>query len=142
MQVADSQMDFIATNQKSLAEAQVDSALHPFAIYDESARGHLVPPVPMIGFAMYEIRVGVGFILRIMIDRQWQGRGYGRAAVIEMIRRLRLYPEVEMIATSHRSENIAIARLFESLGFVPWELDAEDDADGEVYLMLDEASAR
>jgi diamine N-acetyltransferase len=37
-----------------------------------------------------------------MIDRCYQRQGYARAAMVEVIRRLRLIPEVEMIATSHR----------------------------------------
>ena len=61
---------------------------------------------------MYEVVAGVGFILRLMIDRDAQGQGYGRSTVIEVMRRLRLSPEVELIATSHRRENVAAARLY------------------------------
>ncbi len=141
MRVSDDQTNSVASNEKSLAEASVDPALFPFAVYDEAARGEADPAMPMVGFCMYEIRFGVGFILRIMIDSAWQGNGYGRAAIVEMIRRLRLCPDVEMIATSHRHDNFAIASLFESLGFVPWEVNDQGDVDGEIYLMLDEASA-
>ena len=60
----------------------------------------------MVGFIMYELKGGVGFILRLMIDRRHQRQGYGRAAVLEVIRRLKLIPEVQMIATSHQRGNI------------------------------------
>ena len=63
-------------------------------------------------------------------------RGYGHAAMVEVIRRLRLYPEVEMIATSHRRENVAAMRLYRTLGFVPWDVAWAGPADAEVFLRL------
>ncbi|MGH8057144.1 MAG: GNAT family N-acetyltransferase [Candidatus Entotheonellia bacterium] len=59
-------------------------------IYDRAARGYPTPTVPMMGFVMYEVTCGVGFILRLMIDRKYQRQGYGRAALVEVIRRLKL----------------------------------------------------
>ena len=136
LEVEDAQAGLIASNAKSLAEAYVNPALTPLAIYDAAARGFEEPPTPMVGFAMYELAAGVGFITRLMIDRAHQGQGYGRAAMTEIIRRLRLSPEVEMIATSHRRENTAAARLYAGLGFVPWDIAyATADAE-EVYLRL------
>jgi len=90
----------------------------------------------MVGFVMYEIDCGVGLILRLMIDREHQGKGYGRAALVEVIRRLRLESEVEMIVTSHRHDNAVVAALFRNLGFVPWELEGIALKPGEVYLRL------
>jgi diamine N-acetyltransferase len=90
----------------------------------------------MVGFVMYEIDCGVGYILRLMIDRKHQRRGYGRAALVEVIRRLRLEPEVEMVGASHRHDNAPVTVLFGSLGFVPWELEGITLTPGEVYLRL------
>lgn len=73
-----------------------------------------------------------------MIDRTHQRQGYGRAAVAEAIRRLKLYPEVQMIATSHQRGNEASARLFRSLKFVPWEIAWAQEHETEVFLRLDE----
>jgi diamine N-acetyltransferase len=56
----------------------------------------------MVGFTMYEITAGVGFILRLTIDRKYQRQGYGQAAILEVIRHLNLYPEVELIARSYQ----------------------------------------
>ena len=85
---------------------------------------------------MYEIDCGVGLIIRLMIDRAHQRKGYGRAALPEIMRRLRLEPEVEMIVTSHRHDNAVVAALLRSLGFVPWELEGIALKPGEVYLRL------
>ena len=73
-------------------------------------------------FTMYEIVAGVGFIMRLMIDKKYQRQGYGRATMIEVIRRLKLYPDVEIIATSYRQENEIAAKLYQSLGFIAWDI--------------------
>lgn len=136
LRVADAQRSLVATNVQSLAEAYANPALHPLAIYDAAARGYEHPPVPMIGFAMYEVTAGIGFIQRLMIDRAYQGRGYGRAALVALIRRLRLHPDVEEIATSHRRENVIAARLYARLGFVPWTIGWVQPEGEEVFLCL------
>lgn len=136
LRVASSQTRFVASNATSLAEAKVNPTLVPLAIYDGAARGWERPTVPMVGFTMYELAAGVGFILRLMIDEAHQGKGYGRAAMREVIRRLRLHPEVEMIATSHSLGNAAAASLYRGLGFVDWDIGYAKDLPGEVYLML------
>ena len=136
LRVDDAQARFIATNVKSLAQARSNPGLVPLAVYDRAARGYLQPRVPMIGFVMYEIDCGVGSILRLMIDRAHQRKGYGRAALVEVIRRLRLEPDVEMIVISHRHDNAVAAALFRSVGFVPWELEDISLTPGEVYLRL------
>jgi diamine N-acetyltransferase len=136
LRVDDAQARFVATNAQSLARARANPQLVPLAVYDQAARGCAQPRVPMIGFVMYEIDCGVGSILRLMIDRAHQRKGYGRAALVEVIRRLRLGPEVEMVVTSHRQDNAVVAALFRSLGFVPWELEGIALTPGEVYLRL------
>jgi diamine N-acetyltransferase len=142
LRVDDAQARFIATNAQSLAQARAHPTLVPLAVYDRAACGYLRPGVPMIGFVMYEIDCGVGSILRVMIDRAHQRKGYGRAALREVIRRLRLEPEVEMVVTSHRHDNTVAATLFESLGFVPWELEERARKPGEVYLRLPNGERR
>ena len=88
----------------------------------------------MVGFTMYEIKHSVGFILRLMVDKAHQGKGYGKAAMVEVIRRLRLNPDVEIIGTSHRRENETAAKLYDGLGFVDWDHESATDDPGERYL--------
>ena len=80
LRVDDAQARFVATNAQSLAQARANPGLVPLAVYDRAARGYPQPRVPMVGFVMYEIDCGVGLILRLMIDRAHQQKGYGRAA--------------------------------------------------------------
>ena len=69
-----------------------------------------------------------------MIDQKFQGRGYGRATVREVVRRLKLMPEIEFIGTSVAHGNIAAEQLYRSLGFVESGLKVDDR---ELYLKLD-----
>ena len=136
LRVTESQQSLIASTTQSLAEAYVNPNLFPLAVYDAKACGYEQPEVPMIGFTMYEIVAGVGFIMRLMIDEKYQRQGYGRATIIEVIRRLKLYPDVEIIATSHLKENKIAAKLYQSLGFQPWDISYALSHPTEVYLKL------
>ena len=138
LQVAESQKDLVATTTQSLAEAYVDPNLFPLAIYDVAACGYEKPEISMIGFTMYEIVAGVGFIMRLMIDKKYQGQGYGRATMMEVIRRLKLSPDVEVIATSYRKENEVAAKLYQSLGFRQWNISYAVSHPTEVYVKLED----
>lgn len=112
LQVTQLQKGLVAANTQSLAEAYVNPNLFPLAVYDAAACGYEQPEVPMIGFTMYELAAGVGFIMRLMIDEKYQGQGYGRATMLEVVRRLQLHPDVEIIATSYRKGNEIAASLY------------------------------
>ena len=138
LKVANHQKEFVDSNVQSLAHASVSPTYHTFGIYDADAHYRANPS--MVGFVMYELIDAVGFILRLMIDEKFQRRGYGRAAMVEVIRRLKLHPEVERIATSHARKNEAAARLYESLGFVDWKHESRTDDSSQKYLILQEDS--
>ena len=138
LEVKESQKEFIASNVKSLAEAYVNPNLFPLAIYDAKVAGYEKPQLPMIGFTMYEIVAGVGFILRLMIDHKYQQQGYGQGTILELIRRLKLHPEVELIATSHKRGNETAGKLYRSIGFVDWNIDWAINHESEIYLRLDQ----
>lgn len=138
LELSPEQVGFVANNAKSLAEAYVDSDLTPLAIYSAAARGFEKPPVPMVGFVMYHVEAGYGFVHRLMIDKRFQKQGYGTAAMIEVIRRMRLDPRVEMIGTCHRKENIIAAKMYQKLGFVPWDIEWAKNDPTETFLRLSE----
>ena len=136
LEVDDNQKGFVASNVKSLAEAYVNPNLFPLAIYDGKVAGYEKPQLPIVGFTMYEITDGVGFILRLMIDRKYQRQGYGQAAMLEVIRRLKLYPEVEIIATSYVRGNETASKLYRSLGFRDWEIEWAKNHKTDLFLNL------
>ena len=134
MVVRDDQLAFVAPNMQSLAEAKVNPLLHPHMVYDDRIRG--MPPGPddpPVGFVMYQLMEGVAFVTRLMIDPRFQGQGYGRATMVECIRRFKMMPDIEFIGTSVLKTNDAAHALYRSLGFV----DGPKEDEREFYLKLD-----
>jgi len=121
---------------KSLAEAYTNSNCKPYAIYDGSQLGWAPPQQPVIGFAMTQIEAGLGFISSLYIDLRFQRKGYGGAATNEMIRRLKMSPDVELIVTSHHKQNAAVSSLFAKFGFIPWEIEWAKNVKDVDYLQL------
>lgn len=135
LDVDEDQRDLVAPNVYSLAQARVNEHLTPWAIYDRAVLGQEIgSDDPMVGFCMVQDLDGVGFVMRLMVDRRWQRRGYGRATMEEVIRRWKATPGIELIATSVRRGNEAAETLYRSLGFVDNPM---VDDEKELYLLLD-----
>lgn len=133
--VAPEQAAFVAPNVESLAEAYVNHRLVPLAIYDGELLGRLVTADdPVRGFVMYQVWDEIGFVKRLMVAADQQRRGYGRAAMMEVVRRLVLVPQVQRIATSYHKANEAAKALYASLGFTR-SLDVVSEI--EEYVALD-----
>ena len=117
--------DFVATNAESIIEA-----------YAANQSGF-----PALPFGLYEDGVPVGFVMigygsigddeeptvvndsyciwRFMIDREYQGRGLGRAAMEEVLRFIRTWPcgRATWCWLSYEPENTAAKALYEEFGF-------------------------
>lgn len=130
--VAHDQVTFIAPNVYSIAEAQFRPAAVPLAVY--SADG------VMVGFVMYGIEQPAGRwkVFRLMVDRNHQRRGYGRAALAQVLRRLRDQPGCRTVYISYQDANDAARRLYRDFGFVEVE---RDGAKVTARLDLQEGSA-
>jgi len=124
--VAPEQKRFVASNLYSIAEAIFNPTFAPLAIYDEAKT--------MVGFLMYGTNPDNDelWILRLMVGQQYQGRGYGRAAMEEIIRRLKAVPDCQEIFTSYKPGNHIAAKLYRSLGFE----DTGRIEDGELVVRL------
>lgn len=122
--VAPEQRRFVASNLYSIAESKFNPTFVPLAIYDDSET--------MVGFLMYGIDNGELWVLRLMVARQFQRRGYGRAAMEEIIRRLKAKPDCREVFTSYKPDNDVAARLYKSLGFE----DTGRIEDGELVVRL------
>jgi diamine N-acetyltransferase len=135
IRIPEEQQAHVASVETSLREVSDDPALTAYAVFDGRQVGLEVPDEEPLGFAVLEVRGGVGFVLRMVVDADHQGRGHGRALLVELVRRLRLDPDVELVATSHREDNTVMAALCASVGFGPWATPFDPPA-GEVYLAL------
>jgi diamine N-acetyltransferase len=118
LEILPEQAGFLTPNVYSIAESKFHDDLWTFAIYNGET---------MVGFAMYgqDPADGRYWIIRFMIDRNHQRRGYGRAAFQKLIEYMRTIPGITAINIGYNRENIVAANLYRSFGFVesgiaPW----------------------
>ena len=127
LHVNDSQESFVAPNDISLAEAYIALANHghafPFGIYDDGT------PVGfcMVGYGADDdwedapaVAAGNYNLWRFMIDRRYQGQGYGRQAFQMALDFVKTFPNgpAELCWLSYEPENEVAKKLYASFGFV------------------------
>jgi len=81
LKVSASQDNFVATNVFSIAQSKFYSSWKPTAIYNDNN---------MVGFLMYgdyDLNEGDDtiWIIRLMIDERFQGKGYGKESMVKLI---------------------------------------------------------
>lgn len=112
LKVDDDQRKFVADNVFSLAQAKFEPESVPLAIYDDAT---------MVGFIMYHPEdyelAKIWFIERLMVGKQYQGKGYGRAGMSTLIDQLKAQSGYIAILISFVPENVAAEKLYTSLGF-------------------------
>ena len=89
----------------------------------------------MVGFAMYGLDPDDGTVnfLHFMIDGKEQGKGYGKVALDELLRRIHQgYPGQDVWLSLH-PQNTATIQLYKSYGFEFEEIGLETD---EVFMRL------
>ncbi|MCL2372582.1 MAG: GNAT family N-acetyltransferase [Defluviitaleaceae bacterium] len=126
LKVSDNQSNFVASNAYSLAQAWVFyNTAYPFAIYAGDV---------MVGFVMmsYFKPKGVYDIWRFMIDKRFQGKGYGKAALALAIKYLKEEHNAGEISLSFEPNNSIAEKLYASAGF---QRTGEVD-DGEIVMCL------
>lgn len=118
LEILPEQAGFLTPNVFSIAESKFHDDLWTFAIYNGET---------MVGFTMYgqDPADGRYWIIRFMIDRNHQRRGYGRAALLSLIEHMRTLPGLTEINIGYEPNNHAAAALYREIGFVesgiaPW----------------------
>ena len=122
MRVQPTQVHFIASNLFSLAQSKFEPECVPLAVYNDEQ---------MVGFVMYKPEdyglAKIWFIERVMIGEGHQNKGYGRAAMIALIERLRAQKGYTAILISFVPTNAVAQKLYSDLGFVDTgETEAEE----------------
>ena len=128
------QEGFVADNIDSIANAYVEPTFVPLAVYAGEA---------LVGFSMYgqHPENGAWWVIRLMIDRDHQGQGYGRAAMEALIALMAERVGCAEIVTSVNPANAVAAGLYASLGFRPTG-EIEDDEPLMVLRLADRSSDR
>ncbi|MBO4353722.1 MAG: GNAT family N-acetyltransferase [Clostridia bacterium] len=141
LKVKKEQKNFVAANWVSIVQAYAaigtECSAFPFAIFnDKKPVGFL-----MIGYneaALYEYDDGVKApeilknnysIWRLMIDKRYQKRGYGREAIKLALDFIKTWPcgKAEYCSLSYEPENEVGAKLYHSLGFTEnGEMDGDE----------------
>ena len=141
LEVFDNQKSFVATNNSSIIEVYIaiteNNHVFTFGIYnDDKPVGFL-----MIGFDVNsddesapKITKGNYNIWRLMIDKKFQGRGFGKKAMNLAIEFVNTFPcgTAKYCWLSYDSENDRARQLYKSVGFVETD---EKDGDEIVAIM-------
>lgn len=120
----EAQKNFVARNIYSLAEAYValtneECIPMPYAIYEEDM---------MVGFIMLSYDKAdedddddedVYCVWRLMIDKEYQGKGYGKETMKKALELIRTFPhgEAKVVDLSYEPENLVAKNLYASFGF-------------------------
>jgi diamine N-acetyltransferase len=122
LKVREDQTHFVASNVHSIAESQFGYddpedghwAMYPFGIYDDNGAP--------VGFLMYGYNFTApkmqAFIIRLMVDENQQGKGFGRFGMNWMLDRFRQEKRIKDVAISYEPDNEVGRKLYASLGFV------------------------
>ncbi|MCV4231484.1 GNAT family N-acetyltransferase [Virgibacillus sp. LDC1] len=124
LEVSEDQRRFVASNLSSVASCYVlatnEGHPFPFAIYaDEQPVGFVMITYRITGYDLPTIADDSYCILRLMIDKQYQNRGYGREAMKKILEFIRTFPAgpAQFCWIPYKAENAAVKKLYESYGF-------------------------
>lgn len=134
--VREDQKHFVASNLFSIAEAQFGFDdpedghwdMFPFGIYRDDGAP--------VGFLMYGYNFAAprmqAFIIRLMVDENQQGKGYGRFGMNWMLDCFRHENRISKVGISYEPDNEVGRKLYASLGFV----ETGEMMEGEVLALL------
>lgn len=130
LDVSESQQRFVASNKYSMDQVSaVEGTEHfafPFGIYDDSEPVGFI----MVGFnepvqnvrtvKIPKVMKNNYSIWRFMIDRKYQGKGYGRKAINLALDFVRTFPcgKADYCILSYKPNNEVAKKLYHSIGFI------------------------
>lgn len=126
LQLREDQVNFVAPNWYSILQSQYEPSYVPKAVYFKDQ---------MVGFFMYgKDPVDERYwIVRLMIDKEYQGSGLGRMLLFQGIKLIRSMPDCSPeIITSYKPNNDVVGNLYASVGFEK----TGEIIDGEIVVSL------
>ena len=120
LKVKDDQQDQVASNAVSIAQAH----------YSDKAwfRGIYFDDTP-VGFVMLSIdkEKKEYWVWRYMIDKNHQGKGYGKAALLQVIDFMKTLPDIEEILLSYVPKENGANAFYTKVGFIDTGKKIEDE---------------
>jgi diamine N-acetyltransferase len=131
LKVRDDQKHFVASNLYSIAESQFGEDvpneghwdMFPYGVYDDDQPVGFLMIAYNFDYARFQ-----SFILRLMVDEKFQGKGYGRFGMNWMLDGLRADQRVKVVAISYEPENETARKLYASYGFAETGEIVDDEA--------------
>jgi diamine N-acetyltransferase len=122
LKLGDDQRQLLASNAYSIAQSKFDEAAQPRAIYaGDDVVGFLMYDVPTVEDDDQDVA-----IYRFMIDKDHQGKGYGRIALTKAIAEIRAIPGIRKVLISYLRNNARAKTFYASFGFVEQPGGADD----------------
>ena len=124
LKVRDDQANFVASNLYSIAESQF--GFEDEGHWDYYPFGAYVGDDP-IGFVMYCFNYDhsrfQAFVMRLMVDEKFQGKGYGREIMQQVLDVFRANEQIKNVGLSYEPHNEVGQKVYAGLGFFePGEL--------------------
>jgi diamine N-acetyltransferase len=121
LELKEGQEKFVTSNLFSIAQSKVYPECIPMVIYSDET---------IVGFIMFIVREGKYWVSRLMIDKNFQGKGLGKAAMLESVKFAKETYRAEELYTSFEPENKIAEQLYTSVGFIK----IGEILDGEVVM--------
>jgi diamine N-acetyltransferase len=119
LKAREDQSQFVASNLYSIAEAQF--GFEEEGHWDFYPFGAYVGNEP-VGFVMYCLNINhsrfQAFVMRLMVDEKFQGKGYGRDIMQQVLNVFRADEQIKNVGISYKPHNEGARKLYADLGFV------------------------
>jgi diamine N-acetyltransferase len=131
LSVADAQTEYVASNERSLAQAHFDEGAWFRAVYaDDDPVGFVLLHDESLCAEPRE--KGYFYLWRIMIDERYQRMGFGRRAIRLLIAHVKTRPDAKKLHVSWKPGEGSAEGFYQKLGFVSYGFE-----DGEVQASLE-----
>ena len=120
------QEPFVHSAERMLVDVKEDAELHAslFEILADEI------PVGLVYYADLP-ELNVYNLCQFFIDKRYQGKGYGKAALLLVLDKMREEGRYKRVSVTYQERNGAAMRLYESVGFVHTGAEFEGDKDME-----------
>lgn len=124
--VSPEQKHFVHSAERMLVDVKEDAELH--ASLFEILADEL--PVGLVYYADLP-ELNVYNLCQFFIDKRYQGKGYGKAALLLVLDKMREEGRYKRVSVTYQERNCVARRLYESVGFVHTGAEFEGDKDME-----------
>ena len=134
LDVSEHQKDQVAPNAVSIAQVHYSKSAWFKGIFDDDIA---------VGFVMLDLKIekNICFLWRFMIDKEYQGKGYGKIALTQVIDYVKSFKVFTDIKTSYVPKDNSAEKFYKNFGFIKSkkiikEFDLEDSGEiGMKYLL-------